>query len=58
MLKMNKKQGDKVGLKELNREINKLTWSELMALYNMIEDATMDEDQIRYNERNKQRGIK
>mgnify|MGYP003645799917 CR=1 FL=1 len=58
MFKMNKKQGDKVGLKELNREINKLTWSELMALYNMIEDATMDEDQIRYNERNKQRGIK
>tara|TARA_R110002020_G_scaffold301372_1_gene516813 strand:+ start:373 stop:540 length:168 start_codon:yes stop_codon:yes gene_type:complete len=55
---MLKTKGNKLKLKTLNREIKKLTFSELLEVYNMIEDATNDEDQTRYNERNKQRGTK
>mgnify|MGYP003148180788 FL=1 len=42
-------------LEQLNKEIKKLTFNELLEVYNMIEDATNDEDQTRYNERIKEK---
>ena len=41
-------------LEQLNKEIKKLTFNELLEVYNMVEDASNDEDQTRYNERIKE----
>ena len=40
-----------MNLKKIEKEIKKLTFNELLEVYNMIEDATNDEEQTRYNER-------
>ena len=42
-------------LEQLNKEIKKLTFNELLEVYNMVEDASNDEDQTRYNERIKEK---
>ena len=42
-------------LEQLNKEIKKLTLNELLEVYNMVEDASNDEDQTRYNERIKEK---
>lgn len=38
-------------LNEINNEIKKLTFKELLEVYDMLENAINDEDQTRYNER-------
>ncbi len=42
---------EKMNLKKIEKEIKKLTFRELLQVYYMVEKATNDEDQIRYNER-------
>ena len=42
-------------LEQLNKEIKKLTFNELLEVYNMVEDASNDEAQTRYNERIKEK---
>ena len=42
-------------LEQLNKEIKKLTFNELLEVYNMVEDASNDEDQTRFIERIKEK---